>query len=181
MPKHFMIMGFGQMGECVAVEAKRRWPACEITVYDRRASLLERPFKDRHAGTPIAEGVSFVDSDLECGAVLDSICLAASPPDCATAVIISVDDDSQALKLALSLTGKPSPSDTPIFIRLAQDGGLADLVERTGTNATVPLVPFGMTSTVCSLEILHAAAHDGAEVPAPSGAAKPEWEQGALR
>jgi voltage-gated potassium channel Kch len=159
---HLVVVGFGQMGESVAVQAarighfaNRRKP--RITVIDREAGAREQAFLGRHPQFRQIADVEFVAQLAEDPALLARVRGWAADPTALTTVVVAFDDDSASLSCALGFLPCLEGSGIPVVVRMARDAGLALLLEgEAGGRADWlrQVHAFGMSCDTCTSRLL---------------------------
>ena len=113
-----------------------------VTVIDRRADPKRRIFYGRYPQFDKACRLSFVSEDAESLDVLERIKAWASDKNALTAVVISLDDDSRATLLALSILHHLADVRVPIFIRTAEvrsGQALKKILSRLSSNGVLEI------------------------------------------
>jgi hypothetical protein len=155
-----IVIGLGRMGESVALQAlavgcyaNRR--GISLMLVDREPRAFQRSSIAKFPGFGGASSVSFVAGDIEDPGTLARICLTAMDGAALTSVAVCLDDDGRSLSCALELRGR-LPADVPVFVRMADDAGLATLLECDGHGRarTAGIHVFGVTSQFCSRDAL---------------------------
>jgi voltage-gated potassium channel Kch len=159
---HLVVIGFGQMGESIVVQAARtahlangRRP--RITVVDEFAEEKQKRFYARYPqfdNVCDARFLTGLASDLHVAA---EICQAAAQSGVLATVAVCLDGDARALSAALGLLAKLRSCDVPVIVRMAEEKGLATLFhgrKDQSSHLADRLHAFGMTSRSCSLDLL---------------------------
>lgn len=166
-PRHLVVVGLGQLGEALVVEAARSpastaQPPLRITVIDQKATTKVESLKRRHvplggaiAPTTTASLVELHAWDHE---VVDGVELArlvralgadgGRAPD---AVAICLKDERLGLATAHALGTEGRPA-LPVLLRLSAHGGCAQLIQRRDV-ASLGLAhvrPFAVLDDVCT-------------------------------
>jgi len=158
---HLVLLGFGQMGQAVALQAVRTLHLAHghpphMTLLDRRLDPLWRAFAARYPAFAdvcdverLPGGLDHVDTILRLREIADE-------PDTITHFMVCFDGDSSALMGALDLVDKVRDIDNPVLVRMALGHGIAALLDaNTASNGDGPgLRPFGMFPQTCTRAML---------------------------
>jgi voltage-gated potassium channel Kch len=157
---HLVIIGFGQMGESVALQAAKishfaNGKKLKLTVIDRKAQMR----KDRLSFyypkfTEVCEA-EFMDAEGDDPTQIAKMVHWSQGPEMVTTFVVCFDDDQHSLTFALSLRQKIDRR-APIRVRMASSAGLATLIDR-GTNAPEilsDLTPFGGEDEANQVELI---------------------------
>ncbi|MGD9141727.1 MAG: NAD-binding protein, partial [bacterium] len=155
-----IIVGFGKMGESVALQASKighfanRKPL-KILIVDKSPGEFLR-FQTRFPCFGEICDVKFLHGELEDEDVLDDIARRAGNPDTLTSVAICLDGDTPGLFAALSILARTEELNTPIYVRMAHEGGLATMLDASLSNWkwAYRVHAFGMTSLTCTKKML---------------------------
>ena len=154
---HFIIIGLGRMGETLIMHLARYWKNVEpnrrlqLIVVDKVAQektdwmLLRYPY--------IADTCDFrtFSMDVNSAEFIKAPFLPDSAGIKSTSIFICLDNDSLALSVALSLRQKLQRSETPMYVRLSREVGLATLLQSDKTDL---LRPFGSLEQSYTPEML---------------------------
>lgn len=158
---HLVVVGFGQMGESVALQAARTGHFANhrkllVTIVDPDAAARSRSFLARHPGFTSTCSAEFVEHSGEDPAFLDRVAGWAADATANTIYVIALDDDAQALSAALSVLAHVDASETPIIVRMGEEGGLAVLLRggADSSNWLANVHPFGMPCDTCTRRML---------------------------
>jgi len=154
---HLVVLGFGHMGESVAVQALKIGHFCNanrlhITVLDRDAKNLERVFQARYRQAYRVGSVDFQECEVD-GAV---VCkhLDTSFKEQILNVAVCLDDDSRSLALGMELLELLDKRAFSVRVRMAQEPGFQTLTAESqpGSSITGRLCVFGMIDHICTAE-----------------------------
>ncbi len=158
---HLVVVGFGQMGESVALQAARighfaSGRPLRLTVVDQAAEERERAFRRRYPQLGRACDAAFVTGDYDGAEIAGAMAGWASDPGAVTSVAVCFDDDSRSLSCALGLLSELGGRRVPIFVRMGEDAGLAKLVESASSSSAwaEQVHAFGMVDRVCTRRML---------------------------
>ncbi len=158
---HLVVVGFGLMGQSLTLQTAKEAHFANgkkprVTVIDRRADPKRRIFYGRYPQFDKACRLSFVSEDAESLDVLERIKAWASDKNALTAVVISLDDDSRATLLALSILHHLADVRVPIFIRTAEELGLANVLNQEiyHPESLENLHSFGVIRRCCTAQVL---------------------------
>ncbi len=163
-PPHLLVVGLGQMGGQLVVNAARRWrslPAAagrrfKVTVVDSQAeqhvaALFERYPRLKDACDIAAHRVELDSAEFERAGFL----LGAKGACDVTSVYVCVGDDAVGLGAALHLRHRLGGNRVPIIVRTTQEGGVAALLGgEADPEARGDLAVFGLLDMVCRPDIL---------------------------
>ena len=158
---HLVIVGFGRMGQSLALQAARmghyaNGKRLRLTAIDRDATKRNRVFTNRYpqfgqvCDFEVIEGESD-DPELQ-GQIVDL----ADAPETLTTLAVCLDDDSEALMCALDILHKLSGLPTQFLVRMTDEAGLASLLEGAvdGSGQPVNVNTFDASESVVTLEML---------------------------
>jgi hypothetical protein len=164
-PPRILIIGLGRMGENLALHIARDWwsrqtrpmERLRITIIDRNAVQKIESLSIRY---PLMnKACELIPLQMEVHSPeferADFLFNAQSQPD-PNAIYICVDDDALGLHAGLTLLGRISESNVPIVVRMAEETGLAKLLEfhRNQHGAYRNLFAFGYLDQTCTPELL---------------------------
>jgi voltage-gated potassium channel Kch len=158
---HLVLLGFGQMGQSVALQAARvlhlaNGRHARMTVLDRELDPLWRGFVARYPAfgevcevEPLAGSLDHADTILRLREI-------AADRGVIAHFLICFDGDSSALLGALELVEEIPDIHNPVLVRMAHGQGIASLLQAdTSSNGhETQLRPFGMFSRSCTRTIL---------------------------
>ncbi len=159
---HLLVVGFGQLGECVLLQAAKIGHYANgkelcVTVIDREAKKKEAMFRLRYPQLDQACEARFLQMDTKSPAFHEGSFLREAEGICPlTAIYVCLDDESHVLSCALTLRPKLARSNTPIVVRMREDAGFAALLRnRKAKQANEkPLHAFGMIHLTCRREMV---------------------------
>jgi predicted dinucleotide-binding enzyme len=161
-PVHLIVIGFGQMGEGVVLQAARTAHFANvakprITVVDELVDDRRKRFSARYPQFDYVCESAFLAGRAEDADVVTEVCRLAGQPGTIPTIAVCLDGDARGLSTALSLLAKLRSNATPVMVRMAEASGLATLLDATDGRAS-PLAgrlhAFGMTSQSCSSDLL---------------------------
>ncbi|MBD3349685.1 MAG: hypothetical protein GF400_10900 [Candidatus Eisenbacteria bacterium] len=158
---HLVIVGFGQMGESIAVQAAKigcfaNGCKLRLDVIDRVAEARKEKFRGEHPAVDRLTDMTFIEGDAHDPGMLDRIRAWSEDEDTITSVAVCLDDDPRALSCALAILSRLEQRSTPLLVRMADSIGLATLLESEGEHSawTRHVHAFGMVDTMCTREAL---------------------------
>jgi Trk K+ transport system NAD-binding subunit len=157
---HLLVVGLGQMGESVLLQAVRmghfaNGRPLRVTVVDRQAGKRRTGLLQRYPNLEQACDVQFVEADVEGPGFLTEAAEWTGGPDTITTVAVCFDDDSASFACALNMAEQLEDESVPILVRLSSDGGLASLLQNgTGGDVAGRLHAFGAISRSCARDVL---------------------------
>ena len=130
---HLVIVGFGQMGESIALQAARighfaSGKRLRITIIDPAAEERRQSLLARYPQLEQVVELAFESRSIEHPDVREQLSAWARSPDQRLFLAICVDDDPQALSIALNLPPTLRDAETPVFVRQSEQRGLATLL-----------------------------------------------------
>lgn len=148
---HLVILGFGGMGESVALQAAKighyaHNKNIRISVLDRNARFKESVFLSRYPQFHNAAPIDFMEMEFGTGECFEALEGFSKEQRVRLSVAICINDNSSALSLVLSLQNR-LPG-VPLYVRLDAIAGPATLLKETRYK-TGTIVPFGMLDTSC--------------------------------
>ena len=148
---HLIVVGFGQMGQSLALQAARvghfaNGRRVRVTAVDREVDRRAEAFRGRHPAVPDLVDLRTIQGDVTRATVLDQIRDEAERPDTLTTLAVCLDDDRISLSCAIQLQRKLPESTHPLLVRMSQGAGLASVFEDQigGATWSQTLHPFGM-------------------------------------
>ncbi|MCX5673890.1 MAG: hypothetical protein NTX87_02680 [Planctomycetota bacterium] len=158
---HLIVVGLGQMGESVAVQAAQvghfaNGKKLRISVIDRRAAEKKNGFYSRYPQFDRVADTVFLNGDLEAPEVLEKMRKWANDQSAITTVAVCLDDDSRSLSAALTVLAKLVPREVPVVVRMSEEAGLATLLEggEGSPEWLARIHAFGMIDRVCTSKML---------------------------
>jgi len=164
-PPHILIVGLGRMGENLALHLARDWwnrqigpkERLRITIIDRNAVQKTESLCIRYPQMNKACDLSPLQMEVHSPGFerADFLFNPQNQPD-PTAIYICVDDDALGLHAGLTLSRRISESNVRIVVRMAEESGLARLLEfrRTHHGAYRNLFAFGYLDHTCTPDLL---------------------------
>ena len=168
---HILLIGFGRMGENMALHMARDWQSRQphssgrlrVTIVDRNAiekaeSLCVRYPQLSNACELISLQMEVHSPEFERGNFLFSPQNQPAP----NAIYICVDDDALGLHAGLTLSRRIPESNVPIVVRMAEESGLARLLEfrRNYPGVYRNLFAFGYLDHTCTPDLLNSTPRD---------------------
>lgn len=158
---HLIVVGFGQMGERVALQAAKTGHYAgnrhlHITVIDREARLRQTAFLGRYPHFASTCPVDFLEGDVDSAPVRDAIADISRNPDIHTTIVVCLDDAAQSLIVGLRLADRQEDTGTVVFVRMEEEERLSMLLDgaeaRHGWLGRVR--PFGLVGDTCDTELV---------------------------
>lgn len=156
---HLVIIGFGQMGESVALQAARighfaSGKRLRITIIDPAADERRQSLLARYPQLEQVVELAFESRSIEHPDVRQQLSAWATSSDQRLILAICVDDDPQALSIALNLPPVLRDAETPVFVRQSEQKGLATLLNDRLTEgpAGLHVTSFGAPEVSAGLE-----------------------------
>lgn len=156
-----VIVGFGQMGENVLLQASRIGHFANglkllATIIDPRAKRLQRVFEHRFPRLKHVCEAEFLDLEVEEPLLIERLGEWGRDPSTVETFILCCDNDSRNLSIALHLLPHLQRFGIPLLARMSSRSGLASMLESLGADAKGigRIKPFGMVEEMCSLELL---------------------------
>jgi len=157
---HLIIIGFGGMGESLALQAARvgcfaNGRKLRVTAIDRAADIRERDFVGERPEAGRLLRLDFIQGDAEDPAVRERVRGWADEPDTLTTIAVCLDDDSRGLSCALGVLSRLNNHHVPLLVRMSNDTGLATLLEdEHGADTWTRVHAFGTLARACTREAL---------------------------
>ena len=164
-PPHILIVGLGRMGENLVLHMARDWwnrkadptSRLRVTIIDRNAVQKIESLCIRYPQMNKACDLNPLQMEIHSPEFERANYLFTSDnhPD-PTAIYICVDDDALGLHTGLTLSRRISETDIPIVVRMAEENGLAKLLEfrRNHHGAYRNLYAFGYLDQTCTPDLL---------------------------
>ena len=163
---HLVIVGFGQMGRSVALQAARlghyaNGKKLRLSVIDKEAGKRKTIFYASYPCFGEICDVEFIESDAQDPSILDKMCEWGKDASFITTYAICFDDDHRSLGFALQLA-RHLKVVKPIRVRMASASGLASLLKGATEKPAVltDITPFGLVSDACGIEQVLSASID---------------------
>jgi hypothetical protein len=162
--RHIVVVGCGQMGRSLIVQAARMWQLehrdgepLRVSVVDRVASAKTALLVARHPGLERVCDLRPVDEDIRSATfVSGGFVLDADGRAGADAAYVCVDDAALGLWAGMALVHASRGTGTPVVVRVSDRTGLESLLEPQ--DRRVPgfehLVPFPLLERTCTPELL---------------------------
>ena len=161
---HLVVVGFGQMGEGVALQAARvghfaSGRKLRISVLDPQADERRLNLLSRYPQIEQVVELEFFPQSIEHPVVRERLAEWATRGDERLVVAICLDDDPRALSIALNLPPALQAAKTPIYVRQSEQRGLAALIdERAGETSGWNVTSFGEPEVAAGREQILAGA-----------------------
>lgn len=151
-----IILGFGQMGESLAIQAAKNGHYANglpvrIHAIDRAAERRERSLRLRYPCFEKCAAITFRAAEFEDPDTVETVRSLALAPNTLSTISVCFDDDSKNVQYALSLRRALGDAPIPILVRLSEEIGLARLLR---DHELGPIHPFGALSTASSWPVL---------------------------
>jgi hypothetical protein len=151
---HLVIIGFGQMGESLLLQAVRishfaNMKKLMVTIIDQRAEWKEKILFDQYPNLKELVEISFQQSDVQDPEVVRLITTIIDNGMFIPTIALCMDNDGNNFSLALYLNEKLKNRKVPIKIRMNDDTGVATLF-REKANLFPQINIFGMMHQTCS-------------------------------
>ncbi len=158
---HLVVLGFGEMGECVLLQAARmahlaNGRRLRVTVVDRQAADREADFRNRHPGIDEVCELRFVAQRVQDPAVVEILRQLADDPRVVLTCAICTAPDAFNLGLALRIDDALKSPRIRIRFRQSSSFALGLLLpqERQASVFRERVRPFGMVEELCNWEAL---------------------------
>jgi hypothetical protein len=159
---HLIIVGFGQMGESVLLQAARighyaNRKKIKITVVDRTADKKAKILQGHYPQLTSICDIEFITAEAEDPFILNYISKECKAEITETTIIIAMDNDAIALSCALIYMQKIDDNEIPVIVRMSEETGLAVLLQNEAKNASwiSSIYPFGITGEICKIKLLN--------------------------
>ena len=164
-PPHILIVGLGRMGENLVLHMARDWwnrqanptSRLRVTIIDRNAVQKIESLCIRYPQMNKACDLSPLTMEIHSPEFERAgyLFTPQNQPD-PTAIYICVDDDALGLHSGLTLSRRLSEAGIPIVVRMAEENGLAKLLEfrRNHHGAYRNLFAFGYLDHTCTPDLL---------------------------
>jgi len=158
---NFLIVGLGQMGESLLLALTRSWmhqdansrsPRFTVTILDRSARRKVESLEVRYPYLIQNCVITPLEIEIPSSEFYQKVFLKAPDPE---AVYLTLDNDSVVLSTALLLR-QWVDAITPIFVRMAHQGGLSTLLSQPGEGKAdaANIIPFGAAERICTPDLL---------------------------
>jgi hypothetical protein len=154
---HVAVVGFGRMGESVAVHVARMPLGAakpRLTLIDPDVSARLLSFRRRYPGVDAVCELRTHAEELHDGQLVRQSLEGAHAESPLSAVVVSLRDEHLALRCALAVAdwcGRLAPA-VPVFVRTTGEHGLAPLLDGTARGPTP--IAFGTIDESCSPEFV---------------------------
>ena len=158
---HLVIVGLGQMGGRLLIEAARQWRDAfgrgarklRVTVVDRRASRHVALLRQRYPRLDDVCRVVSRDFEVESAEFHRGAFLGRRRGE-VTRAFVCLGDDARGLSAGATLRRRLPASDQPIVVRTTQEGGPASLMLRVPGGPLEGVEVFGLLELVCRPDVL---------------------------
>jgi voltage-gated potassium channel Kch len=158
---HLIIIGFGQMGESVLLQAAKtshfaNEKKLHVRIIDRLADKKSKHFHSHYSQINSICTTEFISIEAEDPDLIENILRWSKNENTWTSIVVAIDDDAQALSCALGFLMKLDNPEIPIIVRMSEEEGLALLLGSEATKSAwmASLKPFGMTGDICNSRML---------------------------
>jgi voltage-gated potassium channel Kch len=167
---HLIIAGFGNMGECLAIQAAHVGQFAggrriRITVVDLKAHYTESLFLATYPAFAETADIEFIECDIQSGVFFEKVQRWAAEAGARATLVISIHDDTKAFACAHHCVNRTPGATFPVHVRLDTNKGFASLLRDIGNKAAPPrephpevdsrlqrMHPFGMLDACCTLD-----------------------------
>jgi len=156
---HLVLIGFGKMGQAIAVQAAKvghlangqaiAVTAIDTDVVDRKEAFLGQ--YPRFGSVCDIEYIAASHTEATAHVRMREL---AGDPDRIVRFVVCLDSDSTTLLAGLDLLDKIPGIPRPVMLRMSSAEGLASLLQRKGAASEHAFVPFGMASQSCNRDVL---------------------------
>ncbi|MFE8597264.1 NAD-binding protein [Archangium violaceum] len=155
---HLCVVGFGQMGESVALQAARlthlaNGSRLRVTIVDRKAEERRQRFLGRCPGFTEVADLDVLEGDVEYAEVLSRLEEWGQDPHRLLNIVVCFDDDRRGLACGLTLVERLRGRRVPVRVRMSHEAGMSALVHGSGEgrwNGRISV--FGMIDRLCNRE-----------------------------
>jgi TrkA family protein/RyR domain-containing protein len=155
---HLCVVGFGQMGESVALQAARlthlaNGSRLRVTIVDRKAEERRQRFLGRCPGFTEVADLDVLEGDVEYAEVLSRLEAWGQDPHRLLDIVVCFDDDHRGLACGLTLVERLRGRQVPVRVRMSHEAGMSALVHGSGEgrwNGRISV--FGMIDRLCNRE-----------------------------
>ncbi|HEX5746461.1 MAG TPA: NAD-binding protein [Archangium sp.] len=155
---HLCVVGFGQMGESVALQAARlthlaNGSRLRVTIVDRKAEERRQRFLGRCPGFTEVADLDVLEGDVEYAEVLTRLEAWGQDPHRLLDIVVCFDDDRRGLACGLTLVERLRGRRVPVRVRMSHEAGMSALVQGAGEgrwNGRISV--FGMIDRLCNRE-----------------------------
>lgn len=155
---HLCVVGFGQMGESVALQAARQvhlanGSRLRVTIVNLKAEERRQRFLGRCPGFTEVADLDVLEGDVEYAEVLTRLEEWGQEPHRLLDIAVCFDDDHRGLTCALALAERLRGRRVPVRVRMSHEEGMSVLVQGSSEgrwNARISV--FGMIDRLCNRE-----------------------------
>lgn len=155
---HLCVVGFGQMGESVALQAARlmhlaNGSRLRVTIVDLKAEERRQRFLGRCPGFTEVAHLDVLEGDVEYAEVLTRLEAWGQDPNQLLDIVVCFDDDRRGLACGLALVERLRGRRVPVRVRMSHEEGMLALVHGSGQgrwNGRISV--FGMIDRLCNRE-----------------------------
>lgn len=155
---HLCVVGFGQMGESVALQAARlehlaNGSRLRVTIIDLKAEERRQRFLGRCPGFTEVADLDVLEGDVEYAEVLTRLEEWGQDPHRLLDIVVCFDDDRRGLACGLTLVERLRGRHVPVRVRMSHEAGMSALVHGSGEgrwNGRISV--FGMVDRLCNRE-----------------------------
>lgn len=158
---HLIIVGFGQMGDAVLLQAVRMGhfsnrKKLRATVVDREANRRKKNFYHRHPQFEQVCDAEFLEMEAEDRQTVNTLEGLCKDQNSIATLAVCFDDDARNLSFALSMLSVVKECKTPIRVRMAEGDGLSTLLDKGEEGFSIPgdVHIFGTTAHTCTWEMV---------------------------
>jgi voltage-gated potassium channel Kch len=156
---HLVLVGFGKMGQSIALQAAKighfaNGTRLHVTAIDPAMDARKLAFLTQHPGFDSACDLELLGSECTDPPVLARLREITADLDAVSRFVVCLDSDAPSLVTGLELLDRVEGLPRPVFARMSGVGGLTSLLPGDGGADATDLVPFGMISQTCSRELL---------------------------
>jgi hypothetical protein len=153
---HLIIVGFGSMGESVALQAAKighfiNGRSVRITVIDRDSHKKEPLLLARYPRFRDATRIEFVSMEIGSKEFFDTVVNLSREPGVLASIAVCIHDNTCALSYSFALHLRLG--EIPIYVRLDTSAGPAALLEAK-QNVSGKVIPFGQLDQTCTPEVI---------------------------
>lgn len=154
---HLVIIGLGQMGKAVLVQAARTCQYANlrkprITVIDRDAPRKHNLMTSSYPHLSLCCDFSFLEGDTDDPRIRQELDKWAQDPSQALTVAVCLDSDHHSMSCALHLPRELREQGVPVYVRLSEPCGFKDLLKDSSDRETTQFYSFGAPEDACTFE-----------------------------
>ena len=156
---HLVLIGFGKMGQAIAVQAAKfghlaNGKAIAVTAIDTDVVERKKTFLGQYPRFGSVCDIEYLAASHTDAPAHVRMRELARDPDRIARFVVCLDSDSTTLLAGLDLLDKIPGIRRPVMLRMSSAAGLASLLQRKGATADHAFVPFGMASQSCNRDVL---------------------------